>query len=320
MTLLELHTDRHIIIDSSVYGIGRGAGNLNTELLAHYINSNIEKRYNLVALLELMDDVILPIYKSYSWGFSVSYYLSAILGVHPNYATYLIDKQSIGMSKIFEILKKLPDKDKHIFNRSNIETVYHMEMSNYVEDYAAITDISMRIKDRNVLVIAPGSSSQTCINAIYNYIESFNPFILSVNHIPTDIKQNLVFISNRKRYMQLQHSDIPLAVTSNINPNGNKTMYVIDYDSLLPDKYFDDFSGIMVLRFLIRLGAKHVTLSGYDGFSDGENYYNKNLERYITADTIASLNNSMTIQLNEIAETLFFDFLTPSVYRVHGNF
>ena len=63
MTLLELHTDRHIIIDSSIFGMGRGAGNLNTELITHYINSNIENRYDLVAILELIDDVILPIYK-----------------------------------------------------------------------------------------------------------------------------------------------------------------------------------------------------------------------------------------------------------------
>ena len=30
--------DRDIIIDSSIYGMGRGAGNLNTELLADYLN------------------------------------------------------------------------------------------------------------------------------------------------------------------------------------------------------------------------------------------------------------------------------------------
>lgn len=90
MTLLELHTDRHVILDSSVFGMGRGAGNLNTELITHFINKNLEKRYDLVPILELIDDVILPIYKYASWGFSEPYYLSAIMGVHPNYASYLI--------------------------------------------------------------------------------------------------------------------------------------------------------------------------------------------------------------------------------------
>ena len=32
-TLVGLHTSRNLIIDGSVYGMGRGAGNLNTEFV-----------------------------------------------------------------------------------------------------------------------------------------------------------------------------------------------------------------------------------------------------------------------------------------------
>ena len=40
-TLVDMQTRRDLIIDSSIYGMGRGAGNLNTELFLEYLNDNI---------------------------------------------------------------------------------------------------------------------------------------------------------------------------------------------------------------------------------------------------------------------------------------
>ena len=40
----KIQTKRTLILDSSVYGMGRGAGNLPTELITQYINKNIASR------------------------------------------------------------------------------------------------------------------------------------------------------------------------------------------------------------------------------------------------------------------------------------
>jgi len=317
MTLLELHTDRHIILDSSVFGMGRGAGNLNTELITHYINSNIDKRYDLIPLLELIDDVILPINKYNTWGFSEPYYLSAILGVHPNHATYLIDKQSVGMAKIFEMIDKLPDDSRHLFVKQEIETLYHNEMSHHVEDSEAIKKLSAEINGKEVLVIAPGSSIRKYAEKINEYIESACPYVLSLNFIPNSISPDLVFVSNRKRFAQLGQTDLPIAVTSNINVSGTSGIYMIDYDSLLQEN--TDSSGIMALRFLLRLGVKCVKLAGYDGFTGGGNHYDEKFDSYLSEKTVCSLNSSMNKQLSEIAEKMSLDFITPSAYEVVAN-
>ena len=39
--LVGAHTKHNLVIDSSVYGMGRGAGNLNTELFVEYLNKKI---------------------------------------------------------------------------------------------------------------------------------------------------------------------------------------------------------------------------------------------------------------------------------------
>lgn len=312
MMLMELHTDRHIIIDSSVFGMGRGAGNLNTELITHYINTNIDKKYNLIPLLELIDDIVLPIYKYLPWGFSEPYYLSAIMGVHPSHASYLIDKQSVGMSKIAEMLNKLPQESKHLFIKQDIDSVYRAEMSHNIEDSATITELTAKVKDKKILVIAPGSSIKTHQALIEEYIKSTNAFVISLNFAPETIMPNLIFVSNRKRFDQLKQSILPTAVTSNININGTSGVYVVDYDSLL--KEGSDSSGIMILRFLIRLGVKSVALAGYDGFTGGADHYSKVLDSYLSVETINALNESMSRQLDEVKRNIEIKFITPSRY------
>jgi len=312
ITLLELHTDRHIIIDSSAFGMGRGAGNLSTELIAHFINVNIEERYNLIPLLELIDDIILPIYKYLPWGFSEPYYLSAITGVHPNHAAYLIDKQSIGMSKIADMLNKLPQKSKHLFIKKDIDKVYRTEMSHNVEDMVTISELSAKVKDREVLIIAPGGSIKTHEKLIRDYVKKNDIYVISLNFVFEVVTPDLVFISNRKRFQQLQHSNLPTVVTSNISFNGNSGVYVVDYDSLLAKG--SDFSGIMVLRFLIRLGLESVALAGYDGFTGGTDHFVELFDSYLSVEAIAALNESMSKQLNEIRNSLKMKFITPSRY------
>ena len=313
MTLLELHTERHIIIDSSVFGIGRGAGNLNTELITHYINNNIDERYDLIPLLELIDDIILPIYKYTPWGFSEPYYLSAITGVHPNYASYLIDKQSVGMTKISELLKMLPEENKHLFNRKNVESIYLADMSNKTEDAEAIEELSNAISDKKVLVLAPGSSVRSHSTFINEKIEELKLFVISINFAPEEIKPDLVFVSNRKRFGQLNLSDIPIAVTSNISVNHTATTYIIEYDSLLQEN--SDSSGIMVLRFLKRLGVSHALLAGYDGFTGGADHYSDRLDSFLSAEAVVSLNRSMNDQLRRVSDTISLEFITPTAYE-----
>lgn len=317
MTLLELHTDRHIIIDSSVFGMGRGAGNLNTELITHFVNSNIENRYDLVPILELIDNAILPIYKYTSWGFSEPYYISAIMGVHPSHASYLIDKQSVGMAKIFDLLSRLPEANRHIFVKQEIEELYYNEMAHAVDDSAAVKKLSDMISGRGVLVIAPGGSVRMKSDMINEYIRSEHPFVISLNFIPEGISPDLVFVSNIKRFSQLEQHSLPMAVTSNVNKEGSAGMYVINYDSLLQTG--SDSSGAMVLRLLARLGVKRVSLAGYDGFTARGNHYNDNLDSYLSPDTVEALNDLMSKDLREINKTLSLTFITPSVYEVKSD-
>ena len=97
-----------VIIDASVHGMGRGAGNLHTELITENLNHRHGVKYDLDYLLEIIDDYMVFAKQEYSWGYMIPYYLAATKDCHPDYASYLIDKKTLQISAISFILDMIP--------------------------------------------------------------------------------------------------------------------------------------------------------------------------------------------------------------------
>ena len=121
-TLLKMGIKREIIIDSCLYGMGRGAGNLCTELIAKYLNDNNSGNYNISPLLKSIDIDLKLIYQKSAWGYSTPYYIAALHGCHPNYAGYLV-KKGFSDEKIDEILSQISSENKTIYNIDYIESL-----------------------------------------------------------------------------------------------------------------------------------------------------------------------------------------------------
>ena len=120
---LEQNTKRDIIIDSTLMGIGRGAGNLSTEMIAKYLNFQYGNKYNIEFILNLIEKQIQPIYKKTPWGYSIPYYLAAVNNCHPNYARFLIEETNITVENQEKILKAIPDENKMIYDKNLIKKI-----------------------------------------------------------------------------------------------------------------------------------------------------------------------------------------------------
>lgn len=118
------NSKRDLVIDSCVFGMGRGAGNLPTELLIQYINENYDGKYNIIPVLKIIDEQINPIFARTPWGYSIPYYLAAINHCHPNYAKYLVDKQTVPVEIIDKLLFCIPDDKKTNYDEKLIEQIY----------------------------------------------------------------------------------------------------------------------------------------------------------------------------------------------------
>ncbi len=119
ITFISNRNQRDIIIDCSVLGIGRGAGNLCTELIAKYLG-----KYQTDNLLIVIDKYLRELKKDKKWGYSIEYYLSAVNNCHPNYAKYLSEKDNIDSTTICNILKLIDNKKKLRFDKEYVSELY----------------------------------------------------------------------------------------------------------------------------------------------------------------------------------------------------
>lgn len=318
--LIHIDSKRDIIIDTSVFGMGRGAGNLCTELMTQYINENIEYKYDLIPILEIMDEFIMPIYARHPWGYSAPYYVAAINGCHPNYATDLVNRQSLCIRDINSIIKSIPTDKKTLFDSELINELYLQYQANNIDDNDTIRNIANLCKDRNVLIIAPGKSELTCSDIIQDFIEKNNPVVFSVNHIPEGFKCDRVFVSNLKRFKNIYDAAAilksSLICTSNISSASG--ISAVNYSNYLNDSgIISDNAGLMLINVLKKAGVTSLNLAGYDGFScsTATNYYDEKMINDVNFERQEEMNKSITEYFKKIRCFIDVTFITPSIYE-----
>lgn len=112
--------DREIMIDASVYGIGRGAGNLNIEIIAKYMNEYCGKNYAITPMLEVYENYVKDIYAVEQWGYSVPYYLTATYNCNPAYAREFLSLKS---NELSELLGSFDEETKVLFSKKKAKEI-----------------------------------------------------------------------------------------------------------------------------------------------------------------------------------------------------
>lgn len=313
--LMKICNNRELIIDSTVFGMGRGAGNLCTELITQYINDNYNGHYNIVPILKIVDEQINPIFAKTPWGYSVPYYLAATNHCHPNYAKYLVDKQTVPVEIINQLLQNIPDNKKAGYDVNLIKQIYLDNFSRNIDDSAVIETLKQKLNSKNILIIAPGKSISNEKKRIEDFIKKHIPYVISLNFVPKDYNIDVAFISNMKRFYSLDDYNKPMLVTSNIE-NIPDRANVLNYSSYLNNSKMYDNAALMCLKMLMSIGIKEVSIAGLDGFS------NVQTENYISSDYINNAkenefderNEIMTEELKRISKKIKLNFITKTKY------
>ena len=309
--------NRELIIDSTVFGMGRGAGNLCSELITQYINDNYDGHYDIVQILKIIDEQINPIFAKTPWGYSVPYYLAATNHCHPNYAKYLVDKQTVPVEIINELLHAIPDNKKAGYDVNLIKQIYLDNFSKNIDDSLVVKKLRRLLNNRELLIIAPGKSLSKEAGKINDFIKKVKPFIISLNFIPKDYDVNVAFVSNMKRFSSLDDYDKPLLVTSNIE-NIPEKANVLNYSSYLNNSKMYDNAALMCLKLLKSIGIKEVSIAGLDGFSNipTENYVSNDLINNARENEFDERNEIMSEELKKVSEKIKLNFITKTQYLI----
>lgn len=314
--LADLHTKKDLIIDSCVYGMGRGAGNLCTELFVEYLSDNFGADYQLRPILNIIDEVLNNFYERHHWGYSLPNYLSANNNAHPNYAKYLVEKQTLTFEDMNNIFNMMDKQKKLSFDKNYVESVYIQYMS---RDQLQ-TEQKIKLKDyfihKKILLIAPGKSALIEKQKIIDFSKTPNVCKISVNYEYPFVETDFIFLSNLRRYRELEKSKrSKCIITSNIF--SNEVYLRVNYSELIGnEKYVSDNAGMMAIRFLISCGVKEVYLAGFDGYSSNseENYIDMDMALTVDNFTAETRNQGMNDVLSDLSKSINIVFLTTPRY------
>lgn len=118
---IEMNLKRDLCLDCSIMGMGRGAGNLNTEIIMEFLNGSYGKKFDVDKVIQIFTDTLSGVYHKSPWGYSMYYFLCSINNCNPNYATYFSEK-SLDEKLFIKLLNSLSEKEKTVFNKEFLET------------------------------------------------------------------------------------------------------------------------------------------------------------------------------------------------------
>lgn len=324
--MVKIHSDRKVIVDGSLYGMGKSAGNAPVELLAMHLNENYGKNYDISQLLEAIDVSIMPIYREHYWGYSMQFYIAAKDDCHPNFVKYLLNKKTLAIRDVDNILSMIEPERKLKYDEAYIESLYSEYTSARIRDSGDLKNVKETLGSRDLLLIGPGNSDNTEQDRIMKFIEEKRPVTVAVNFVPDFVKPDFIFLCNSKRYSflfhKLENCGSKIIATSNITPLDKPFDYTVRYDYLVSenDEIWDN-ALVIIINLLGKMGIKEINLAGFDGFkSDVEkNYIDPSFKLSSDMAYLSAVNERLTKKIAEYRKTMTINFVTESIYDGKGQ-
>lgn len=314
----ELSLDREIIIDASVFGMGRGAGNLNLELFAEYMNEHFNTNYHIVPMLEIMDEYLQEIYHTKFWGYSLPLYISGTLNVHPNYAIYMAERGTLTEKSLYEVLKNISFEDSQVYKKEIAEKYYMEYQGNSIDDKEDINKLKAIFEGKKVLVLAPGRSINQHKDEINKVISDKDVVSISINFFKDEFKTDFLFSSNMRRYGKLDGKfNGKTIITSNMKEAIHKDYVINFYSIAMENKDIIDNAGLMIIKLLVKLGVKEVLLAGMDGYNPSNPYvYSDENTHYDFSKDATRRNELISKEIKELKKQVSISFVTKSLYDI----
>ena len=274
-------------IDGTISGMGRGAGNAETEyLLANpYLQKDPSSTYKI---FNLVSNHFAEMKKKCGWGPSLEYFYGAKFGIHPTYIQELCADKELDKNLIFNIIEDIgKTASPHKFTKQTLD----LSKSSLSQKSLVIKGkkVPKFMKNIDVLLIAQTNASLQYKEAIKDYISAKKPIVISINQPNKiiDIPYDYVAISHNQKYRSDHESYLNSNSLKYIAPEG---LFELDDKSLISSIKFnygisisnDNFEMLgdhciipyrltlaYAIAFCIEANASQIYLAGFEGYEDG---------------------------------------------------
>lgn len=290
------------MVDCTIYGMGRGAGNLPTEVLLSYLQMITSDKYNVVPVLHLIDRYFLNMETDEPWGYQLPYMLSGIFQCHPYYPKTLVDYREYTMEDIWNALEMVKKANPIGFSRELINSIIksgiiggakkirptpgnkrnESKEGSMVDRSSRQVPYLKRHEDRDFIILANGPTLKEYKSKIDKFIQKYQPIILGANYLSDLFIPDYHAFTNKKRFMDYVdsvHSSSTLLIGENIpdeliheyTKRSFERLYFVDE---LND--FDIVDGViqcncrtvavLLIGVAIVMGARRIFAVGLDGY------------------------------------------------------
>ena len=319
---------RECVIDGTISGMGRGAGNTPIELIAQYMVSQLGYGYDMDAILDVIDGYMNNIRARCEWGYTTPYFIAGCYSAHVNNISYLTEKNSIRSKDIRYILNKIGADKRKRYDYDLLESTYMELIHSNIDDGQALCVLKEKIFRKPVLVIVPGHTAVEYTEQIRKFVKTSTPVVITVNFMHEDIQADYVYMSNIRRFNYWKNCrdfiEAEKILTSNLVEyiqTVDDKMHIVSFIKLIKCgwEYLDN-SAIMLLRLLDVLEPAEIMLAGFDGYEQSGNYANKFLELSSATVNAVELNREIAEMIGDYARTRCskktkLGFLTPSRFE-----
>lgn len=248
-------------IDGTIMGMGRGAGNLKTELLLTYLASEGIIEFDFNVLSELIEEWI-PIYEKYRWGTNLPYMVSGCNSLEQKDVMEWITQRYYSFNSIVRALhnKKTGDKDNvklpEFSPSEKFENVFIIGGGPTAVEHADA--IKLLIKDLDKVCIVHASSKNARSYSDIN-CKQYYCLVGNEGHRLEKVFNNLHNFNGEcilPPYPRKMGTYIPL-----ILKNNSFELKEVNFT-----EQYEDAHTALALQTSIYLNAKQVFLVGYDGY------------------------------------------------------
>lgn len=273
--------------DSTILGMGRGAGNAQTENLLVHSGGFYDYSSMLNALtgFEKLRD-------KFRWGPNIFYLIASEENVHPTYVQRMLSDKRYTEEQILRTLNTLKNIESTSYNEENMAKLTYFDNTDHQGSWSA----NGFLTGKKVLLIGAGQNVKKYKEKITKFINKESPFVISmnVNQILDKNYFDAIIASNVDRvlldadiYPQFKCPIImPQSCFSPIIQAQLESSEILDYGMAIKKDSFKSFQkGCMSewkevlaysLLFLEQANPKSLFLAGFDGYSQNDLRYHEN--------------------------------------------
>ncbi|MBE6105113.1 hypothetical protein [Anaerovibrio lipolyticus] len=331
MSFVELleNSERGVIVDASLSGMGRGAGNATTELVANYLNEKQHGNYDMNAILDAIDMYIDGIREKYSWGYSTPYFIAGMYQCHVNNIAYLRKNHRTNARDMRNVISSLGVEERRHYDYDLLEQRYMENQDRQIDDDEVKQQLQKIFRGRKVLLVAPGKSINACEAKVKEFIDNEKPVVIGVNAINTKYSYDYLFFVNHIRYDYAREAygevfgKTKKILLSNIHTKAKENEFILNFNRAIKRgwEHFDN-AVICALRLLGRLGVDNVALAGFDGFKTmyNESYSDPSLPTLNPDNKWDELNEEIKDMFRDVklsvGSKMKIEFVTESIFDV----